>query len=252
MDLRSDDSGPNPRVSSNADDAPGLWPVHHRPVWARIAVAFAFWTAIGLFFATQRPLLLPGPNAWLDGLRMSMPRWYVWGLLAPLIARTDRILGVGRSRAARLLMHLPLGIAWTLVAIGVRFAIRPLLHDTYPQSVTGFVVERFQWDLLIYGVIAGVIVARDYATQARRSELDAARLSVRAAQLERSLTEARLHTLRSQLNPHFLFNALNAISAFTEREPKKARRLMAHLGDLLRASLDHSARPEVTLREACA
>ena len=51
------------------------------------------------------------------------------------------------------------------------------------------------------------------------------------------------------MQPHFLFNALNTISAFTETNPQVARRLMGQLGDLLRASLAHAARPLVTLGE---
>jgi LytS/YehU family sensor histidine kinase len=63
------------------------------------------------------------------------------------------------------------------------------------------------------------------------------------------LVEARLQSLRGQLQPHFLFNALNTVSAFTESNPQMARRLMAKLGDLLRASLRHTSRPLVTLGE---
>jgi LytS/YehU family sensor histidine kinase len=51
------------------------------------------------------------------------------------------------------------------------------------------------------------------------------------------------------MQPHFLFNALNTISAFTESDPRLARRLMEQLGRLLRASLAHSSRPVVSLGE---
>jgi two-component system LytT family sensor kinase len=67
--------------------------------------------------------------------------------------------------------------------------------------------------------------------------------------LERRLVESRLQSLRAQLQPHFLFNALNTISALTETDPRTARRLMGQLGGLLRASLTHAARPLVTLGE---
>jgi LytS/YehU family sensor histidine kinase len=70
--------------------------------------------------------------------------------------------------------------------------------------------------------------------------------------LEKLLAEARLQTLRTQLQPHFLFNALNTISAFVERNPQGARRMIEHLGDLLRFSLDRSARQETTLQEELA
>jgi LytS/YehU family sensor histidine kinase len=118
-----------------------------------------------------------------------------------------------------------------------------------PASVWEFYLERFYWDLLIYAVIAGVAVARDYAAQVRARDREAHELALQTADLERRLVEARLQSLRAQLHPHFLFNALNTISAFTEANPQTARRLMGQLGSLLRASLTHAARPLVTLGE---
>jgi two-component system LytT family sensor kinase len=70
---------------------------------------------------------------------------------------------------------------------------------------------------------------------------------VAAAQLERRLTEARLEALRLQLHPHFLFNTLNAISAFVEVDPERARRMIARLGELLRRTLDGGAAAELPL-----
>ena len=226
--------------------APDRWTAR-----AQAVVPFAACALIGVLFSGQLYLLSPDIG-WTNALIRNMPQWLVWGLLVPLIARTDRRLGAGRTVWARALMHVPLGIAWTIVALAIRFAIRPVLHDGYPPSVVRFMAERFPWDLLIYGAIAGLAVARDYAADARRREREAAELALRAAKLETGLAEARLHVLGGQLQPHFLFNALNAISAYTELEPQRARRLMAQLGELLRASLDHAARPEVTLAQELA
>jgi LytS/YehU family sensor histidine kinase len=61
-----------------------------------------------------------------------------------------------------------------------------------------------------------------------------------------------LNTLRAQLNPHFLFNALNTISAYVERNPRVARRMLEQLGDLLRMSLDHSEDQEIALEQELA
>jgi LytS/YehU family sensor histidine kinase len=55
-----------------------------------------------------------------------------------------------------------------------------------------------------------------------------------------------------QLDPHFLFNALNTISSQVERDPKLARNMIEHLGDLLRLSLDSKDRPEIPLAEEIA
>jgi LytS/YehU family sensor histidine kinase len=73
-----------------------------------------------------------------------------------------------------------------------------------------------------------------------------------AEQLARGLSEARLQALKMQLQPHFLFNTLNAISALIPDEAKPARRMIARLGDLLRVTLEHEETQEVTLREELA
>jgi len=218
--------------------------------WRGAAAAFASCALVGLLFAGQVYLLNP-TNGWAAALVFTMPQWCVWGVLAPFVARSDAALRVHTLRA-RVLAHVPLGLAWTMVNLSIRFAIRPVLHGVFPPSFVGFVAQRFMWDVQVYAVIAGIVVVRAYAAEARRRERDAAALELRAARLEAGLAEARLHALGSQLQPHFLFNALNTVSAFTEREPKTARRLMAQLGELLRASLDHAARPEVPLRRELA
>jgi len=73
-----------------------------------------------------------------------------------------------------------------------------------------------------------------------------------AIQLTNQLTEARLDALRRQLDPHFLFNTLNAIASLVERDPRGVRRMIARLGDLLRHSFEGGEEPEVTLRRELA
>ncbi|MEX0748378.1 MAG: histidine kinase, partial [Rhodothermales bacterium] len=63
------------------------------------------------------------------------------------------------------------------------------------------------------------------------------------------LSEARLQTLRMQINPHFLFNTLHTISTYLGRDPKGARRMIARLSDLLRYTLEKAGTQEVTLRQ---
>jgi two-component system, LytTR family, sensor kinase len=205
-----------------------------------------FWTGLGLFFASQ--LLLAG-LPWRAALSFSLPRWYSWGLIAPGVFWLDKRLLRTRTLVWRVAVHVPLGIAWTLLGIALRLATRPLRGSPMPPSIVEFFLERFYWDLLIYAVIAGVAIARDYASQLRKRERQAHEMALQTADLERRLVEARLQSLRAQLQPHFLFNALNTISAFTEANPQTARRLMGQLGGLLRASLTHASRPLVTLGE---
>lgn len=220
-----------------------LWPRLGRKLGV-VFLAALFWTVLGVFFASQMVFLgLP----WRQALAYSMPRWYGWGLLAPGVFWADRRFLGNKNLAARVAWHVPLGFAWTSLCIAIRLLTRPLRDAPPAATVTGFFLNRFYWDLLIYAVIAAVSISRDFAARTRERERQAHELALEAAELERRLTEARLQSLRAQLQPHFLFNALNTISAFTETDPPKARRLMEHLGDLLRASLKHASKPLVTL-----
>ncbi|GJG89353.1 hypothetical protein tb265_45340 [Gemmatimonadetes bacterium T265] len=247
------DDGPTP-----AQPGPTRPPAaaHPRPAWATAGAGVGAGTLIGLLFAGHWYVRSPA-TGWAGALRETMPRWWVWGLVAPLVARVDRRvdcwlagrLGAGRRPTARLLRHLPLALGWTTVALAAQAALRPVIGAPPPPSWLRFVAVRYPWDVLVYGAIAGAAAALAAAAEARRRERDAAALAVRAARLEAGLAEARLHVLGAQLHPHFLFNALNTVSAYTAREPARARDLMAQLGELLRASLDHAARPEVTLAE---
>ena len=206
-------------------------------------LAFLFWTAIGAFFAT---LLHSAGLAWRQALEWSLPRWYSWAIAAPFIFRTDRWMVRRWRLPARLALHVPLALAWTSTTILLRLVARPLRGAPFPADLSAFFFDRFYPDLAICAVIAIVSMLRAYTEYIRHQEQ---RAQERAATLERRLAEARLHTLRAQLQPHFLFNALNTISAFTETNPRVARRLMEQLGDLLRASLTHTAQPLVTLGE---
>jgi two-component system, LytTR family, sensor kinase len=100
-------------------------------------------------------------------------------------------------------------------------------------TLTGFL---YYW--LILGVQAAFLYQRMYREQ-----------SVATATLERSLAEARLEALRLQLHPHFLFNTLNAISAFVPGDPERAQRMIARVGELLRRTLNGGSASELPLAQ---
>ena len=91
-------------------------------------------------------------------------------------------------------------------------------------------------------MIVGVAHALVYAGRARQRERQ-------AMALESRLAQARLESLSAQLNPHFLFNALNSIAETIHRDPEAADRMLVDLGALLRHSLGASQSQEVALRE---
>jgi len=203
-----------------------------------------FWTVVGLFFATQIYLLSSESN-WPSALRQAMPRWYIWGALLPGIIWLDRRLLKRASLSRRLVGHFFLGIGWTFVFIGVTLLVRRVMYGVFAPIDSLLFARSFYWDYLIYWLLLGVYIAVDYYRALQARELA-------SAQLEASLSEARLHLLQAQLHPHFLFNTLNAISAFMETDPKVARRMTAQLGDLLRASLDQADQQEIPLTDELA
>lgn len=97
-------------------------------------------------------------------------------------------------------------------------------------------------DLLAYGAIVGVAHSVHFYRRFRERER-------RALSLESSLANARLNALRAQLQPHFLFNSLNAIATLLRRDPHLAEATLMSLSELLRLSLSRSEKPELALRE---
>jgi signal transduction histidine kinase len=205
---------------------------------------FLFWTGVALFFSTQRYFASGGSaGAFEQSLRGSISQWYVWGLLSPFVLGADRwAKRASGSMRERLLRHVPLAIGFVSAYIVLRtLADSALGNHAATWSFSGL-APQYHWNFLIYAVMVGGLVAYDAQNEARERTL-------RATQLEARLAEAKLGALKAQLRPHFLFNTLNAISAFMENDPKTARRMTAHLGDLLRRSLESSERQEVPLSE---
>ena len=105
-------------------------------------------------------------------------------------------------------------------------------------------------DLAVLGIAGVVLYAQSMAGHYFLLSIEAARTAERqvfASQV--AAREAELRALRAQLNPHFLFNSLNSISALAGSEPEAARRMCQLLGDFLRASLSLGARESVAFGE---
>ncbi len=211
---------------------------------------FAFWTLIGLTFADyiHRNWLNRGSDAsWSKALLSALPDVYIWAMLSPLIFwLTRRIPVQGRSWRRGLLVYFPASMV--LYALAILLIISFDLFFVWPPLKSSFwTVYRFYlrqefWSgmLAAWGVIA-LSHAVEYARRHRQGELAASRLAVQ-------LARAQLQVLRMQLQPHFLFNTLHAISTLMRRDVDAAERMLIRLADLLRMTLEHGDRQEVTLR----
>jgi sensor histidine kinase YesM len=197
--------------------------------------------------------LRDAPVTWGNALIGNMPWWLVWALLAPFAFALARRFRADRGRPSAIAVHF-------LVAFPISFvhllAVGALYYRTHAMGrAPSFEVMIRNWidsfimlDALTYWALIGSYYALEYYSRFRVSERHAASLAVRAAQLEASMTEARLAALRMELNPHFLFNTLNAISGLIRRrELDGAIGMLARLGELLRVTLEREAAHQVPL-----
>ena len=223
--------------------------VASRPV-PRWLLVFGFWTLIVLAYSTRGEVRLPSqwvPISWLDAFKAAVAQWYPWAVLSVAIYWVNRKLPVAPDALVpRLLIHVPLSIVFTVAYTYMfRGATVLLGAPNDPNWIGETILETashvtYRLGTFVYWAIAMICVAVDYQSNLKDRE-------IRTADLERLLSEARLATLRSQLDPHFLFNTLNSISAYVESEPRQARLMIEQLGDLLRLSLEHADQHEIPL-----
>jgi len=109
-------------------------------------------------------------------------------------------------------------------------------------AVLLFMTKRAAFNTLVYAAMVALV----HVEELYRRYTERERVTL---QLETKLARAQLEALKIQLQPHFLFNTLNTISALLHRDPEAADRVVTRLGDLLRLSLQHSGRQEVMLRQ---
>jgi two-component system, LytTR family, sensor kinase len=220
-----------------------------RQLWLETALIFAAWTVFGLITANQiymQSELRSDPMPWGHGLRLGLFEAYLWAFATLAIFWLARRFPLERGRmlrssAVHLFGALVLSLARVVVMVEVSRQVDWLPERPFNRQ---FLVGFHQY-ILFYALLLGIAHAVLYHRRYREGERAAERLAA-------GLTEARLQVLKMQLQPHFLFNTLNAISALIPAEARPARRMVARLGDLLRIALEHEETQEVTLREELA
>ena len=184
-------------------------------------------------------------------LARVVPRWWIWAAFVPIVSRHGRSSDLAehpRALAGHLFLGLLLSGAHLALWAGYRQAMG-IATVPFPEDLTRLTVNFLVLDYITFLAIAAVLQVRRLLGGIRARERERARLAVRNASLQARLAEARLRALASQLRPHFLFNALNAVSELVHEDPAEAERLIARLGDLLRLVLARSERHQVSLRE---
>lgn len=234
-----------------------------RPSWMgprALLINFVFWTLFGALTASNW-LLSPIAEQYPHPGRLIGKAFfnsYLWAPLTPgifwLASRFNPDHGA-RVRRVLLLLGLGLVIASLVTAVQVtvnpRLFSRPNAAEAASGSVAVWLLVRhyFPTAVVTFFVVLGAGLAADISRRYRAREREAALLQAQSAELHAQLAEARLAMLRSKLNPHFLFNTLNAISALVATDPRGVRDMIALLSELLRHALKDSGEQEIPLHE---
>lgn len=214
---------------------------------SRWLLGFCFWTLLGLSFASQFYISSAKAGlevSWGQAVNYALADWYVFALLSiPVIELARRFRFETGAWGGSLVVHAIASILFSLAYMVLRAAVGQWQSQAaFNDLFKPLLVKTWHFNLLIYWVIVAVSHAFDYARKFREREL-------RASELEKHLAQAKLQALQMQLNPHFLFNALNSISSLMHTDVDAADRMIARLSDLLRAALEGAGTQEVSLRE---
>lgn len=220
------------------------------PRWKIRALVFALWTVLALSYTASAGISMISEGetfTWIRPLTWNFTNAYLWMLLTPLVARLGRVGGRGGWRrfwAVHGPASLLLAAAQVFLALCIYWLIcgpptsRP--HMAFVVYARMQVAYNLHLGLLTYGVMLLVLRALESQRRLRDERL-------RNSQLETQLVQSQLQTLRVQLQPHFLFNTLNAISALALADPVQARQMIARLSDFLRLTLEERHAQQVPL-----
>jgi len=233
-----------------------------RSLWRRWAIVLGIWTILAVVLTGQAYLViytliqassdLPSPNPQLPLREVFLTQAVecaLWACLTMFIFWLGKKFPFGQGSWLRsLAVHIPACLLMALIQSALAaLASEFIRHDIPKPSITTnvliyYFVAKMNNNVFFYWAVLAVSQILNYYRQFRER-------SLRASQLEAKLAQTQLQVLKMQLHPHFLFNTLNAISALIHQDAELADRMIARLGDLLRATLDNANQQQVPLKQ---
>jgi two-component system, LytTR family, sensor kinase len=212
--------------------------------WKVACVIVGCWLFMALLFTPQTylsNLRSPTPLTWGRAFLATFLLFQVWSVLTPLVLWFGARFPLERHRLLRnlgihLLLSGPVALAH-IVLLQVANALLLTWSRSYrpPVPVWALIIGLGATNIMVFWGIVAVSQAVNYFRKYQEREF--------------RLAQAQLQALRMQLQPHFLFNTLNAIAELVHSDPKAADRCIVSLSELLRFSLESHKTEEVTLKE---
>jgi two-component system LytT family sensor kinase len=229
--------------------------VRLRPRPIRWFWVVSIWFGIELFDATQTVVSMRAEgmrHAWVELFATTLFAWLPWALATPLVVR------FGRRYPPSNLHSLPFWLAHLGALTGINLIsaawntwleklLNPYQLHPLPGPFTSILFARFYNGILSALIFYASILAISYALDSRER---LALQQTETARLNEQLSKAQLDALRRQIEPHFLFNTLNAVAGLVrEKKNEEAVTMIAALSDFLRRTLEESSRQQVPLGE---
>jgi two-component system, LytTR family, sensor kinase len=214
-------------------------------VQVRLSRYLAIWTVVALLFAIQNAL-----RDGLDGiawpasvyLRWSLIQWYAWAALGPLVFRLAERYPLQARAPRHWLEQLLASAGVTLLAMALGAFVSTAFEPSgFSEQMRMFIGQHAAIGMLTYWALYAIQQAMHFHAEKTRREVE-------AAQMASDLAQSRLQVLKTQLQPHFLFNTLHAVITLLDEDPSAAEDMLLRLSELLRALLEDYDGQEITLR----
>lgn len=207
-------------------------------------IYFLFWVVISLIYIAVlsvgkqielSAVIIDGlvSNVLLAGLGLSV--WYSVKYVPLENSSTSKIV------FSHIISGLLISVIWLLLC---SFILRNLLNIHSQKEA--FFYTSLPWRFLI-GFLFYLMITLFYYNSITSRNLQ--EKAIREKELKNLVTEAELRSLKFQINPHFIFNSLNSMSALTDVDPVRARQMIQKLADFLRYSLQSSNSDQIRLAE---
>ena len=223
--------------------------------WRWIA---ALWCAGALFDASQNVLIMHKEgrhHSWIPLFATELAVWLPWALATPFISRLARRYTIARGASVRavaqsIAVHVAAFLTLTVVTESwsalLQVLFNPWNNKHWPTFVdtwsTSLLYQALTF-LIVYALIVTVTLVVDSRERMSRQLAETARLN-------EELSRAQLAALRRQLEPHFMFNTLNAIAGLVrDHRNEAAVSMIVGLSEFLRRASEDSHRSQVTLAE---
>jgi len=217
----------------------------------QLGIIFAVCTGLALIPGIQAHNYIASlghPVTWQQTLMPAFINHWIWATLAPGVLWLASRYPIERGHWARLAgIHVLGSIAFATLHVALRCPfLQTTIFTAQPMVITWTLFRNslgatFYPDLWIYATIVAVSQGWNLYRKYKDREL-------RASKLEAQLAQAQIQVLKMQLNPHFLFNTLHAISSLMHEDVEAADNMLTGLSDLLRMGLEHVNDQEIPLQ----